>query len=147
MQENEDDGDINLFNLFLLFEFFKVSDEEAMMLTGRATLTDAVNDLLLRTKSVFAITLGKDGTLLRINNETKIIPSIKIKPVDTTGAGDAFTGAVLYQVSDKSLDEIKKLTKEQWSKIISNANKAGARTREYLGAMEAFKHLSNDIFK
>jgi fructokinase len=45
------------------------------------------------------------------------------------------------------LDEIKKLTKEQWSKIISNANKAGARTCEYLGAMEAFKHLSNDIFK
>jgi len=126
--------------------FFKVSDEEAMLLTGRATLTDAVNDLLLRTKSVFAITLGKDGTLLGINGETKIIPSIKIKPVDTTGAGDAFVGAVLYQLEDKSLSEIRSMALPQWEKIVINGNKAGARTCEYMGAMEAFKHLSNDIF-
>jgi fructokinase len=127
--------------------FFKVSDEEALMLTGRATVADAANDFLQRTTAAFAITLGKEGTLLGLKGETQTIPSIEIKPVDTTGAGDAFTGAVLYQVSDKSLDEIKSLTKEQWGGIISNANKAGARTCEYLGAMEAFKHLSNDIFK
>jgi len=127
--------------------FFKVSDEEAMMLAGRATLTDAVNDLLLRTKSVFAITLGKDGTLLRINNETKIIPSIKIKPVDTTGAGDAFVGAILYQLEGRSLAEIKTMALADWEKIVLNGNKAGARTCEYMGAMEAFKHLSSDIFK
>src|SRR4026209_941984 len=66
--------------------FFKVSDGEAMMLTGRSTVTDAVNDLLLKTKSVFPITLGKDGTLFGLNGETNNIPSIKIKPVDTTGA-------------------------------------------------------------
>lgn len=127
--------------------FFKVSDDEAMMLTGRATLTDAVNDLLLRTKCVFAITLGKDGTLLGINGETKVIPSIKIKPVDTTGAGDAFVGAVLYQLEGKSLSEIKSMALPAWEKIVVNGNKAGARTCEYMGAMEAFKHLSNDIFK
>ncbi|HEU5165456.1 MAG TPA: carbohydrate kinase [Chitinophagaceae bacterium] len=127
--------------------FFKVSDEEAMMLTGRTTLTDAVNDLLLKTRSVFAITLGKDGTLLGINGKTKIIPSIKIKPVDTTGAGDAFVGAVLYQLEGKSLSEIKSMAFPQWEKIVINGNKAGARTCEYMGAMEAFKHLSNDIFK
>ena len=126
--------------------FFKVSDEEAMMLTGSSTLTDAVNDLLLRTQSVFAITLGKEGTLLGINGETKIIPSIKIKPVDTTGAGDAFVGAVLYQLEGKSLSEIKSMALPQWEKIVINGNKAGARTCEYMGAMEAFKHLSSDIF-
>jgi fructokinase len=127
--------------------FFKVSDEEAMMLTGRSTLTDAVNEFLLRTRSVFAITLGKDGTLLGLNGETTIIPSIKIKPVDTTGAGDAFVGAVLYQLADKSVTQIKSLSLSEWTKIITNGNKAGARTCEYMGAMEAFKHLSSDIFK
>ena len=126
--------------------FFKVSDEEAMMLTGRSTLTDAINDFLLKTKSVFAITLGKDGTLLGINGETKIIPGIKIKPVDTTGAGDAFVGAVLYQLEGKSLAEIKSMALTDWEKIVINGNKAGARTCEYMGAMEAFKHLSSDIF-
>jgi fructokinase len=34
----------------------------------------------------------------------------------------------------------------QWEKIVINGNKAGARTCEYMGAMEAFKHLSSDIF-
>ncbi|HET9747463.1 MAG TPA: carbohydrate kinase, partial [Chitinophagaceae bacterium] len=52
--------------------FFKVSDEEAMMLTGRSTVTDAVNDLLSRT-AVFAVTLGKEGTLLALNGRTKIV--------------------------------------------------------------------------
>ena len=85
--------------------------------------------------------------MLGINNSTEIIASIPVTPVDTTGAGDAFVGAVLYQLSDKSLQEILALTKEDWEHIIHNANKAGARTCEYMGAMEAFKHLSSDIFK
>lgn len=127
--------------------FFKVSDEEAMMLTGRQTVKEAAADFLDKTTAVFAITLGKEGTLLGLNGSTRIIPSIEIKPVDTTGAGDAFVGAVLYQLSDKSFAEIKSLDHEEWEKIIYNGNKAGARTCEYLGAMEAFKHLSNEFFK
>ncbi len=127
--------------------FFKVSDEEAMMLTGKQTVTDAAADFLEKTNAVFAITIGKEGTLLGINGKTEIIPSIDIKPVDTTGAGDAFVGALLYQLSDKSFAEIKLLTTEEWKKLIFNSNKAGARTCEYLGAMEAFKNLNNEIFK
>ena len=87
--------------------FFKVSDEEAMMLTGAASVADAASSFLQKTNAVFAITLGKDGTLLGLNGETHIIPSIAITPVDTTGAGDAFTGAVLYQLSKKK--------KQKWS--------------------------------
>ena len=126
--------------------FFKVSDEEAMLLTGESTLMAAVSILLQYTKSTFAITLGKEGTMLGINGKTEIISSIPVNPVDTTGAGDAFVGAVLYQLSAKSLDQINLLTDDEWKHIIQNANKAGARTCEYMGAMEAFKHLSNDIF-
>jgi len=127
--------------------FFKVSDEEAMLITGKSTLTDATAALLEKTKAVFAITLGKDGTLLGANNNTTIIESIPVKPVDTTGAGDAFVGAVLYQLSNLPDVNISNLSSDDWEYIVHNANKAGARTCEYLGAMEAFKHLSNDIFK
>ena len=35
---------------------------------------------------------------------------------------------------------------DRMGKNIYNGNKAGARTCEYMGAMEAFKHLSSDIF-
>ena len=55
-------------------------------------------------------------------------------------------GAVLYQLINKNLDEIKSLSAAQWSFIMANGNKAGARTCEYMGAMDAFKHLNNNIF-
>ncbi len=127
--------------------FFKVSDEEAMLLTGTNTLEAATNILLEKTTAVFTITLGKDGTLLSYNKATAVVKSIPVKPVDTTGAGDAFVGAVLYQLGMMDKNEITLLSKLQWGHLIANANKAGARTCEYMGAMEAFKHLSNTIFE
>lgn len=127
--------------------FFKVSDEEAMMLTSTSTANEAANVFLEKTKAVFAITIGKEGTILGLNRQTYIIPSIAVTPVDTTGAGDAFTGAVLYQLSFKPLNPVVEFSEELWQSIITNGNKAGARTCEYMGAMEAFKYLNNDIFK
>jgi fructokinase len=126
--------------------FFKVSDEEAILLTGNTTVMDAAKALVAKTKATFAITLGKEGTLLRIGNSLVTIPSIPVTPVDTTGAGDAFVGALLYQLSSKSWQDIQQTDPEEWKGIVANANKAGARTCEYMGAMEAFKHLNNQIF-
>jgi fructokinase len=126
--------------------FFKVSDEEATMLTGKQTVKEAAAVFLEKTYASFAITLGKDGTLLGLNGITTTVPSIVITPVDTTGAGDAFVGALLYQLSGKTPGQIRELSIEQWRQLVVNGNKAGARTCEYLGAMEAFKYLNNSIF-
>ena len=134
-------------NFLQVCHFFKVSDEEAMMITGALTVREAAETLLKKTKAVFAITLGKEGTLLGRNGQLVTIPSIPVKPVDTTGAGDAFTGAVLYQLSRYEPAAIASLDQQAWNSIVANGNKAGARTCEYMGAMEAFGHLSNDIFK
>lgn len=127
-------------------DFFKLSDEEAMLITGLDTVQAAAEALRAKTNAVFAITLGKEGTLLSTSYGTEIISSIPITPVDATGAGDAFVGAVLYQLLDTKPADLPGLSIEAWRKIITNANKAGARTCEYMGAMEAFKHLNNSIF-
>jgi fructokinase len=127
--------------------FFKLSDEEAILLTGNNTVMDAAQALARKTKAIFAITLGKEGTLFRHGNSLVTIPSIPITPVDTTGAGDAFVGAVLYQLQSKTMEQIQATTPEDWKNNIANANKAGARTCEFLGAMEAFKQLANQFFK
>lgn len=134
-------------NFLKACHFFKLSDEEAMLITGAITVNDAAALLLEKTTAVFTITLGKEGTLFGFQGKTTIIPSIPVKPVDTTGAGDAFVGAVLYQLCDKTLNAIQSLTLAEWNRIIANGNKAGARTCEYMGAMEAFKHLNNQIFQ
>jgi fructokinase len=125
--------------------FFKVSDEEAMLITGAPAIHEAAAILLEKTKAIFTITLGKQGAMLGYKGNTCIVQSIPVKPVDTTGAGDAFVGAVLYQLNELP-HSINTLSQQQWLEIIANANKAGARTCEYLGAMEAFKHLNKNVF-
>ncbi len=128
-------------------DFFKLSDEEALLITGAATLPEAVAVLQQKTTAVFAVTIGKEGTLLGHNGTLTTVQSIFINPVDTTGAGDAFVGALLYQLSNKTNTALAEMNTSDWAAVVTNANKAGARTCEYLGAMEAFKHLSSDIFK
>jgi fructokinase len=128
-------------------DFFKVSDEEAMLLTGTNSLEQAAIVLLQKTTAVFAITLGAAGTMLGFNGATYIVESIPVKPVDTTGAGDAFVGAVLYQLLQVPSSRRKELTIDDWKHLVMNGNKAGARTCEYMGAMEAFKHLNKSIFE
>jgi len=127
-------------------DFFKLSDEEALLITSCDTVPSAANALRKKTKAVFTITLGKEGTLLCKDEQIEIIKSISIQAVDTTGAGDAFVGAVLYQLNKRTIKDVNLVSMEDWKTIIHNANKAGARTCEYMGAMEAFKHLNNSIF-
>ncbi len=126
--------------------FFKLSDEEAMLITGTDTVQHAAVALRKKSSAVFAITLGKEGTLLSIGDHNEMIGSIAITPVDATGAGDAFVGAVLFQLINANPTTLGAIDTTAWKKIIANANKAGARTCEYMGAMEAFKHLNNSIF-
>ena len=133
-------------------DFFKMSDEEALLITGCTTLDEATKSLTARTSAVFTITLGREGTLLVLGSDQTKIDSIAVDPVDTTGAGDAFVGAVLYQLQQLfekggTDNRGKNLTRGDWQQIISNANKAGARTCEYMGAMEAFRQLNKSIFK
>ena len=127
-------------------DFFKVSDEEALLLTGRNSVDEAAQVFSERSSGIFAITLGKDGTLLGYKKQTHLVSSIEVNPVDTTGAGDAFVGALLFQLIGYSKEDIRSLDINTWIGFFSNANKAGARTCEYMGAMEAFKHLNRDIF-
>ena len=127
-------------------DFFKLSDEEAILITGLDTVDAAAAALRTKTDAAFAITLGKEGTLLSTSHGTEIVSSIPITAIDATGAGDAFVGAVLYQLIGTTPSQLSALPIEQWRSMIVNANKAGARTCEYMGAMEAFKHLNNSIF-
>ncbi|HVZ96372.1 MAG TPA: carbohydrate kinase, partial [Chitinophagaceae bacterium] len=106
--------------------FFKVSDEEALLIAGKNSVEDAADAFAEKTNAIFAITLGKAGTLLACNKNKIVVPSIPVNPVDTTGAGDAFVGAVLYQLSNYSMKAIKELSVKEWEKIIHNGNKAGA---------------------
>lgn len=126
--------------------FFKLSDEEALLITRCTNLEEAVSHLLQQTNCPFAVTLGSEGTLLGYRGAIHPVASIPVQPVDTTGAGDAFAGAALYQLQQANSHSVQNESLAYWQQLIALANRAGARTCEYLGAMEAFKHLNKTIF-
>jgi fructokinase len=122
-------------------DFTKLSDEELFLLTGEKEITTGVNKLHDLGVKVVTITLGSKGTYLSVNKENIIIPSIKIKQVDSTGAGDAFVGAVLKQVSD--IEDKQNIVFEEWKNIIEFANKVGAITCTNYGAIASMPKLSD----
>ncbi|NOW05549.1 carbohydrate kinase [Clostridium beijerinckii] len=121
-------------------DFTKLSDEELFLLTKEKDITTGVNKLHELGVKVVTITLGSKGTYLSVDGQNEIIPSIKIRQVDSTGAGDAFVGAVLKQVSD--IKNKQNISFEEWKKIILFANKVGAITCTNYGAISSMPILS-----
>ncbi|EKQ50259.1 MULTISPECIES: carbohydrate kinase [unclassified Clostridium] len=124
-------------------DFAKLSDEELFLLTGEKDITNGVNKLHDLGAKVVTITLGSKGTYLSVNKKNVIVPSIKIKQVDSTGAGDAFVGAVLKQLSD--IEDRENISFEEWSNIIAFGNKVGAITCTNYGAIASMPVLSDLI--
>ncbi|NDV41933.1 carbohydrate kinase family protein [Flagellimonas sediminis] len=115
----------------------KFSKEEAQLLSGKSDIHEACDVLHEVGTRIITVTLGGEGTLLSAQGMKKIIPSIEVRPVDTTGAGDAFIGCLLNQISnlgnfDPVFEDFALL-----EKMVAKANKAGAITTTNFGAIVA----------
>lgn len=115
----------------------KFSLEEALLLSGEPTAEKACSALHESGAKVIAITLGKDGTLVSTEKMQEVVPSIKVSPVDTTGAGDAFIGCLLHQIAQ--LNNFHRIYHETelLSRMVKKANQAGAITTTKFGAIAA----------
>lgn len=122
-------------------DFIKLSDEEVKIITKEEDLKIGVKLLHEIGAKVVAITLGAEGTLISNGEEMTIVPSIKIKQVDSTGAGDSFVGAVLKQIAD--FKDKKNIDFEDWKKIIAYANKVGAITCTNYGAIDSMPYAKD----
>jgi len=70
------------------------------------------------------------------------VPSTKVTPVDTTGAGDTFIGCLLRQLSELESPIAISEDFEKLKEMISIANKAGAITTTKFGAIAALPSAS-----
>ncbi|WP_255291744.1 PfkB family carbohydrate kinase, partial [Bacillus toyonensis] len=123
--------------------FVKVSEEEAIMLSKETNMNKAAQFLLAKGAMVVAITLGKQGTLLATSEGAAIIPSINVKQVDSTGAGDAFVGAMLYQLTKE--ENLFDFNFEKLCTFVAFANKVGAITCTNYGAIQSLPTLEDII--
>jgi fructokinase len=69
--------------------------EEAKMITRTNQLQKIIERLQKRGR-LTAVKCGEDGCILIKENEVLEIVGNKVKPLDTTGAGDAFIAALIY---------------------------------------------------
>lgn len=93
-------------SLYPLCDYLTPNETEATTLTG-IPVTDLVSAekaaavLLARGVSNVILTLGAQGALIKNNNLTRHVPAVNAGPViETTGAGDAFTGGLAAALAE-----------------------------------------------
>ncbi|KAJ3708203.1 hypothetical protein LUZ61_011908 [Rhynchospora tenuis] len=114
-------------------DIIKVSDVELEFLTGESSVEDEVAMKLWRDNiKLLLVTIGEKGCKYYTKDFKGTVDSFKVAQVDTTGAGDAFVGAMLSKlVQDLSaLQDEKKLRD-----VLSFANAGGAITTTKKGAI------------
>lgn len=84
------------------------------------------------------ITLGKNGSEWRYKGKNGKMPAIKVKPIDTTGAGDAFFAGAL-SILDKNVG--KPLTEQVLNDALKFGNITGALNTTGRGAIDNLPDL------
>ncbi|MCZ8155749.1 MAG: adenosine kinase [Leptospira sp.] len=73
--------------------------EEGLALSGKTDPREAVEFISKLADYVF-MTAGKDGAYVAEKGMISLVPGFPVKPIDTTGAGDAFAAGVLYGLTN-----------------------------------------------
>lgn len=85
------------------------------------------SDVYTKLETIFhnniVVTLEAAGCLYKLKGEIKIMPSIKLKAVDSTGAGDIFHGAFTYGIANNF----------DFEKVLKLSNIAGAISVSRIG--------------
>lgn len=111
-------------------DIVKFTEEELELLSGEIDVLKGLKTLL-NPEQVAVVTLGKDGSIFYSKDKYIKVPSCPLKPVDTTGAGDAFYSYFLYGV-DQGLDMN---DDQQIIKILTRANITGGLATQKKGAI------------
>lgn len=119
-------------------DIVKVNDEEARILTGDTNLEDAIR-LIGRPDALAVITLGPEGCIWRHGDRTGRVRSPSVTVADTTGAGDAFVGALLVDLSSQGVtaETFQSLDEAELVHSLRVACAAGALACTSAGAMAA----------
>ena len=130
-----------IINALPLADIVKVSQEEMTLLTGETELSKGAKALARHGAAVVLITLGPQGAFYHTPTGSGLLPTYDVMTVDTTGAGDAFLGALLYRIADRTLPQLKEMERDEWEAILAFANAAGSMTTTAKGAIPAMPTL------
>jgi len=95
----------NIIKLSKMVNYVVCSKEFAETVTEiKMNDNNSIINLYKKMDTIFAgniiVTLESKGALYKYNNQIKIMPSLKVKAIDSTGAGDIFHGAFTYAIAN-----------------------------------------------
>ena len=115
-------------------DILKISDNEIQWLTGEEDYTAGVNWILERYGiPLILVSMGKEGS--RAYYKGKIVeaaPFLQKNTIETTGAGDTFTGCVLHYILEHGLEDLKE---DNLAEMLRFANAAAALITTRKGAL------------
>ncbi|MNJ42928.1 5-dehydro-2-deoxygluconokinase [compost metagenome] len=118
----------------------KISEDELDFITGIPSSEKAIAALFKGNVKAVVYTRGKNGADLYLSPEEKYqSQGFNVEVQDTTGAGDAFVGGLLYQLLDKKAtqENLTELLRRNHHEIMLFANATGAITTMKKGAIPA----------
>ena len=126
-------------NVIRQVDIIKFTEEELTLLSGQDDIKLGLTQLL-NPHQIAVVTLGKDGSVFYSKDIFVQVPTYPLKPVDTTGAGDAFYSYFLYRV-DLGFDS------KDIKDVLLRSNVVGGLTTQKKGAIETAPTLEEiEIF-
>lgn len=123
-------------------DILKVSEEEMVLLTGETVLAKGAAALAEQGPSIVLVSLGAKGAYYFCADGSGTFPAYDVNTIDTTGAGDAFFGAVHFRLRDKTREHLRKISRGEMEDIVDFANAAGSLTTTKKGAIPAMPGLA-----
>lgn len=144
--ENKDTAVKEMRAVIKYADIMKISDEETELLTGYKEPEKAALKLIEQGVSLVFVTLGSEGSFLRTKDFQIRVKSRKCNVVDTTGAGDAFWGAILYKLAERK-NSVFQITEEEGKEYLKFANTTAGICVEKRGAIPAMPSLEEVLLK
>lgn len=121
-------------------DIVKLSEDELEFVTGEKDITMGAHWLFEQGVKLVLYTCGSKGAYALTNNTLAFAPAYKVKAVDTTGAGDGFTGAFLWTLKYicRERERLTEMTEEQLLECIEFSNKFCAMSVQKKGAIASY---------
>jgi fructokinase len=139
---SEAEAKVEMASPLALTDILKVSEEEMALLTGETDLEKGVALLAEKGPGVVLVSLGARGAFCFCADGSALLRAYDVKTIDTTGAGDAFLGAVHYRLRGKTKEQVRNISKDELADIADFANAAGSLTTTKKGAIPAMPDIT-----